>query len=375
MSSDSNSPEDESLQATQPDRTAGERAEGELPGAWTLENVVRTLGREPFGTTLFGLVRLLQSAQPQRQGVGYAPRIDEEAVRLEQSLLLGFAPSEVDALRSGPRRPVVRQSAIGLLGPNGPLPYHWTEFAHDLEHAEYHADRDTSFMAWLNLLQRRQLGFFYRAWADTIAATAYDKEGSSHPVVDRLRAIAGIALPGLQQRSTVSDDFKLAYAGVLSRRVRAPGPLAEMLAHYFGVPVEIEEFAAHWMEIPADQRGQLGRRFSVLGVDTVIGARIWDLCSRFRIRLGPLTLPRYRSFLPGAPEYCKLQDLVSSYCGVEYEWDLVLVLAGTSVPRGWLGNPGFLLGWSAWLGVRFEESDAHDLELPMAPLLDRSAGS
>ena len=39
------------------------------------------------------------------------------------------------------------------------------------------------------------------------------------------------------------------------------------------------------------------------------------------------------------------------------------------VPYSWAGNPGLLLGWSAWLGVRYDDVDARDLVLPMTPRL------
>jgi hypothetical protein len=37
------------------------------------------------------------------------------------------------------------------------------------------------------------------------------------------------------------------------------------------------------------------------------------------------------------------------------------------VPLSWLGNAGLLLGWSSWLGVRYDDDDAADLNLHMAP--------
>ena len=85
--------------------------------------------------------------------------------------------------------------------------------------------------------------------------------------------------------------------------------------------------------------------------------------------LGDLTLAAYRSFLPNGEAYAQLRDMVSMYVGVEHEWELVPVLKREEVPYSWAGNPGLLLGWSSWLGVRYEDVDAVDLVLPMTPRL------
>lgn len=339
--------------------------------AWTLPAALEELAARPYAVSLFGAIRLLQGAQPSKAALGYSRRAEDDAVRVDQTLLLGFASSEVDAVvASGTEeRPTLRQSAVGLLGPNGALPYRWTEHAHDLAHTEYRSQRDVSFHAWLNVVQRRQIGLLYRAWSDAQAVTGADRPAQAHPIADRLRALGGMLLRGLRDRDDIGDGFKMAFGATLSRRVRNPGPLASMLAVYFETEVRIEEFAAHWLEIPADQRTTLGMRFTTLGDNAVAGTRVWDSTTRFRILVGPLTLDAYRRFLPNGEAYAQLRDMVSLYVGVEHEWELMPVLMRQEVPFSWAGNPGLLLGWSAWLGVRYEDVDARDLSLSMKPRL------
>ena len=340
------------------------------PEPWTLATVLDDLGAKPHATSLFGAMRLLQGAQPDKAMIGYSRRAEDDAVRVDQTLLLGFAASEVDAITQvGQTRPRLRQSAVGLLGPNGALPFRWTEHAHDLANTEYRSQRDVSFLAWLNVMQRRQIALLYRAWSDAQAVTGADRPAQTHPIADRLRALGGVLLHGLRDRDGIDDGFKMAFSAALSRRVRNPGPLASMLSLYFEAPVRIEEFAAHWLEIPVDQRSSLGRRFTTLGDNSVAGFRVWDSTTRFRIVIGPLTLEAYRRFLPNGEDYAKLRDMVSLYVGVEHEWELVPVLKRQDVPYSWAGNPGLLLGWSAWLGVRYDDVDARDLVLPMTPRL------
>lgn len=375
-------------------RLAASQMEARLPERqWTLTEALVLLQDPARKRELFGVLRLLQAAQPGQARLGYSRLAEEDPVRIEQSLMLHFAAGEVqdvlapgeerrgakqpdaDADPTGTRRrqwgqrPVVRQAALGLLGPQGAMPYAWTEHTWDLAHSPYRSQRDWSFLAWINLIQRRQMALLYRAWADTQAHTAADRPGESHPLADRLEALAGLSHGELVQRDTVTPDFKRAFAAVLSRRVRGPHALEAMLTAHFQVPVRIEEFAARWLEIPADQRTGLAGGFAVLGDNAVAGARVWDCSTRFRIKVGPMPLPRYRQFLPHGPAYAELRDLVSLYVGPEWEWELVPVLQAQEVPYSWLGNQGLLLGWSSWLGVRYEDSDAGDLSLAMGARL------
>ena len=358
------------LDALRVDLTRRREAVEQAPESWTLESALAQLQADPHGASLFGAIRLLQGAQPGKTPLGYSRRAEDDVVRIDQTLLLGFASSEVDSVSAGEGgRPRLSQSAIGLLGPNGPLPYRWTEHVHDLANTEYRSQRDVSFHAWLNVIQRRQIALLYRAWSDAQATNGADRPGLPHPIGDRLLALAGVSLHGLRGRDAVTDGFKMAFAAAFSRRVRNPGPLASMLALYFETEVRLEEFASHWLDIPVDQRTRLGHSFTKLGDNAIAGTRIWDSTTRFRIVVSGLTLETYRTFLPNGEAYAQLRDMVSLYVGVEHEWELVPVLRREEVPYSWVGNPGLLLGWSSWLGVRYDDVDANDLVLPMTPRL------
>lgn len=343
--------------------------------AWGEATAIHYLSAQPPHLSLFGALRLMEGACRERQRLGYSRRLDEDPIRIDQALLMGFAASEVEAVGqpAGGGQPWIRQAAVGLLGPNGVLPLVWTEFAHDLMHAAYRSRSDPSFLAWINLLQRRHLALLYRAWADAQAVIGAERPQHAHPLGDRLVALGGFALPQLAERDRVPPPFKKAFAATLARQVRSPVHLEAALARFFGARVRVREFAARWIEIPEGQQTCLGVQFHRLGQDAIAGARVWDCTSRFRIYAGPIGLAQYRAFLPSGPAYAQLRDLVSLYAGPEYEWELIPILAHEEVPLSWLGNAGLLLGWSSWLGVRYDDDDAADLNLHMAPWFGAAA--
>jgi type VI secretion system protein ImpH len=94
----------------------------------------------------------------------------------------------------------------------------------------------------------------------------------------------------------------------------------------------------------------------------VIGAKVWDCQTRFRVEVGPLTLEQYERFLPGGESMKRLHDWVLNYIGYELSCEMHLVLKKEDVPAVKLGAAG-ALGWTSWLGPRRSAEPAADLVL------------
>ena len=158
-----------------------------LPQQWSVADALAALDPSDDNVIeLFAALRLLEGAQPGRARLGYSHLAEEDPVRLDQSLLLEFARTEITRVGDSrgvatSHRAVVEQTAIGLLGPNGALPYSWTEHAHELANSGYREQRDSSFIAWINVLQRRQIGLLYRAWSDSQSVVGLDRPLQPHP--------------------------------------------------------------------------------------------------------------------------------------------------------------------------------------------------
>jgi type VI secretion system protein ImpH len=126
--------------------------------------------------------------------------------------------------------------------------------------------------------------------------------------------------------------------------------------------VDIQQFVGHWLYLDSPSRTRLSSDTAVLGAGAVVGGRVWDRQCKFRIRLGPLTVTQYESFLPGGALLRKLVDWVRLYLCFELDWDVQLVLDHQEVPRLRLAG-GQRLGWTAWLGRRVPLADASELVL------------
>jgi type VI secretion system protein ImpH len=320
------------------------------------------LGREPWSFDFFQALRRIEGLSPDLPRLGRALRPSAEPVRLSQEASVAFAPSTLSAFeeQEGGLPPRLEQRFFGLLGPNGPLPLHLTEYTRD--RLLHHGDR--TFARFLDLLQHRLTLLFYRAWADARPTVQQDR-----PEEDRfavyMGSLAGYGTPGTRGRDAVPDHAKLFFVGRLARSVRSAEGLAAILEGYFGMPVNVEQFALGWLEVPVDQRSALGgerRPSGVLGSGTVLGARVRDIQSRFRIVMGAMNLDRFSDLLPGRRSLVRLVDWVRNYIGLEFDWEVQLVLARDEVPGISLGREG-QLGWTTWLGARRAQTDADDLIL------------
>jgi type VI secretion system protein ImpH len=99
-----------------------------------------------------------------------------------------------------------------------------------------------------------------------------------------------------------------------------------------------------------------------LGEDVIVGEQVWDVQSKFRFRLGPLNYRQFMRFMPTGDKLRQLGDLARLYVGMEFDFDVQLVLLGAEVPECVLScddGEGFALGWNTW--VRSEEFD-HDAD-------------
>jgi type VI secretion system protein ImpH len=279
----------------------------------------------------------------------------DEPVRLGQDPDLAFAPAPLASFENRGGIPRLQVRLFGLLGPNGPLPIHLTEYARErLRNAN-----DPTLSRFLDMLHHRFLAMFYRAWAQAQPHVSRDRPNEDH-FATHVAALLGMMLQSFHDRDTTPDVAKLFHAGALVRHVRNAEGLTVILQDFFRVPVQVEEFVGHWMLLGPNEQTALAREGANLGAGAVLGRRVWDRQHKMRVQLGPLTLTEYESFLPGGAMLPKLVDWVRLYLSFELDWDLRLMLAMDDVPQMSLGRTG-RLGWTTWLGIRSAPTDAADL--------------
>ncbi len=312
-------------------------------------NLRTLLENEPYAFAFFQAVRTLERLQPERRPVGQFSHPSREVARFGAYQSVAFPASEIQALEFHEGRPpLMTVNFLGLTGPTGVLPLVYTELV-----AERSRARDHTLREFLDIFNHRMVSFLYRAWRKYRFVVACE-QGEPDTVSARVRDLIGIGSPGLQNRQSVDDAALVFYGGFLAQQPRSATVLEQLLADYFDVEVEIEQFAGAWYRLDENTQCRLGAgepASELLGAGAVVGDEVWDQQSVARIKLGPLSLSRYLDFLPSGSAYRPLRDITRFFAGNEIDFEVQLILQRREVPSCELGAEGDSaprLGWVTW---------------------------
>jgi type VI secretion system protein ImpH len=320
----------------------------------TDRSLARELLDEPYRFGFFQAVRLLERMDPQREAVGHDADVEREAVRFRARQTLSFPPSEIyEITTNGEDRPDMSIAFMGLTGPLGVLPHHYSELVIDrTRHNDY------ALCDFLDIFNHRMLSLFYRVWEKYRFPIAYER-GKLDDFTQSLFSIVGIGMEKLRNQLSLNDQVLIYYGGLIAQRPHSATAITSIVGDYFGVPAEVRQFTGQWLKL-GENVTRLGRSNSALGVATIAGARVWDAQSKFRIRLGPLSLEEFRLFLPVGSAFRPATELSRLLVGLEFDFDMQLVLKAAMVPvcvleTGSDAQPR--LGWTSWLKTRPVSTD------------------
>lgn len=327
----------------------------------TYAEVRSKLARTPGEFDFFQAVRLLALWQRDRVPVGGFVPPDRETVRFQANPDLAFPASQIRDLDTAADPPRMKVNFFGLQGPFGVLPLAYSELV-----TERLRSRDSTLTEFFDIFNHRMLSLFYQAWEKHHFAVRYERDGAD-PLSHCLEALTGIGTAGLTKRQQVDDDSILFYAGLLGLTPRSPLALEQLLSDYFGVEVAVEPFVGAWRKLDEEYQCRVGEATGYseqLGWGAVAGDEIWDVQSRARVKLGPLTRAQYDGFLAGGAAHKPLRSLLRMFAGDAVDFEVQLVLKREEVPRAGLGwgemGGAPRLGWVTWLksGEGFDRDPA-----------------
>jgi type VI secretion system protein ImpH len=317
----------------------------------TAPPLAQELFDEPYRFEFFQAVRLLERIYRDRNPVGHKDA-GREVVRFRTRQTLSFPACEIHDLtqdadgNQGP--PEMMVSFMGLTGPLGILPHQYTELL--MDRARY---KDTALWRFLDIFNHRMISLFYRVWEKYHFAVAYERTGTDQ-FTEYLFDIIGMGTNGLRGRLSFKDQGLLHYGGLIAQHPHSATAIGAIAGDYFGVEANVRQFPGEWLKLE-DNVTSLGSANSQLGVSTIAGTRVWSDQSKFRVRLGPMSLKKFKSFVPVGSAYKPLTDLVRLLAGLEYAFDVQLVLKKDEVPFAVLGGSaedGPRVGWTSWLKTR-----------------------
>jgi type VI secretion system protein ImpH len=362
-------------------------------GATGHRPLVDRLFAEGFSFDFFQAVRLMEKVFPHRRPVGHEGPSQSEVVRFRALASLDFPASAIHSLvrpDDDTQPPSMTVNFMGLTGPSGVLPHHYTDLLMRLQRdgkgVEKYALRD-----WFDLFNHRLISLFYRAWEKYRFYIPYERGEPAKLEPDTftrsLFCLVGLGLPSLRNRLSVrtrdagaerdrilariEDLAVVYYGGLFAQRRRTAVGLEAILQDYFGFNVQVRQFHGQWLLLETANQSRLGEdgHNTQLGVNVVAGERVWDVQSKFRVRIGPLRYAQFMDFLPDrAPvsqrkAFFLLCQMIRLYVGPEFDFDVQLILRADEVPGCRLATDegvGPRLGWNTWIGSQPRTRAAED---------------
>jgi type VI secretion system protein ImpH len=347
------------------------------PSGRTNTSLTDKLSEEAYRFEFFQAVRLLRLlATEQASGISpgesarypvgedYSP--GDEIVRFHSHVSHSFPPSDIVSFtvptvrdESGASKPPSMViSFMGLTGPQGVLPQHYTQLLIDRVRRKDYALRD-----YFDIFHHRMVSLFYRAWEKYRVAIGYERSryGAAEETdlfLECLYSVVGLGTRHLRQRLEWNDEVFLHYGGHFAHAPRNAISLERMLEDCLRLPVHIAQFQGQWLYLRSEDQTRMPSvsepegRNNQLGVTAVVGERVWGIENRFRLRLGPLTYSQFLEFAPEGKQLIPLSQLTRSYVGPDFDFEIQPVLLAEETPWCQLTDENTFsarLGWNTWL--------------------------
>ena len=275
---------------------SNERGEiGRFPPRWASGAAVKTppdLFAEPWRFDLFATLRKLEREHPDKPRIGDNAGSPTNSSRCPRSPFSNFPPRRWRA-RSASRPAGSAHGALSRhVRPAGRLPLSTTAEAYD-----WLRDNDDAFTRFVDVFQRRLLSHFFRAWADALPIAQHDRPDEDRPPAPMSAPCSASARRpfATATRSPISPSSNMrgcSPPGQERSRLRVPRrPVRD--------GVEIDEFVGSG-STRKGRSPRLGQANARLGGDAMLGASVFSVGDRFRVRLYARDLAHYELFLPGS---------------------------------------------------------------------------
>lgn len=319
----------------------------------------------PYSYQFFQAVRVLEKIFPDKKRVGREALPHEEVIRFRSRVTLDFPSSEVHEIRDRPDENGIGPAHemlvnfMGMVGPSGVLPSHYSELV--LDRIRY---QDTAMWSFLDIFTHRSVSMFFRAWAKYRFPIGFER--GDDDFTDFLFDFCGLGTKDLRGRMHLEDEALLPYAGLIAQKPHSTNAVENIIEDHFGVKARLDQFHGQWLTLEKRDVTAIGLRSNILGDSAIVGNRIWDQQSKFRVKLGPMKFTNYLAFIPVGSAHRSLRSIVRFMVGFEFDFDVQLVLEKKQIPGTILTTRALrrpMLGWTSFLKTMPAKEDDEQLVL------------
>ncbi len=300
------------------------------------ELILRSIKNHPEKYSFFQMVRLLELANKKSSDdIGVENNPQNESVRFSAVNHVRFPVGEVEKIDvDANERLILHATFMGLTGPSGVLPAHYTE---QMIHEE--SNKNESLRDYFDLFNHRAISLFYRAWAKSKYYIGYEKqqrENKQDVMTKLLQSLCGMSEYNTESCMPFNYKPSLSFVGHYAHHSRPLIAVKQMVESLFGVPARIVQFQGEWRNMGEKSKTRLPKNVrlsheknafnNILGVNMTAGEKLWCSQHRFALILGPMKRFNFTSFFPNQKYLSMLCQYLRSYIGIELSFTIHLQL-------------------------------------------------
>ena len=281
---------------------------------------------------------------------------DKESLSFSIRQSMAFASSDVFEIQQNNGKWNIVSNFQTLSGVNGVLPYHLSELI--IKRIRL---RDRSLQDFLDAINKRSMGIYYRAWKKYRLSLSYElhqiapsRELPSHEKA--FSALIGFGTDRIGDEFPVPREAMLGFGGMIGRACKPAVIVEKLVSHYLELPASVEQFIGQWKEIHPDMRSQLPCQDQPLGLNNELGSNVIlgqtaeQRQSKFRVHLNDLNYQQFMSLRPGGDKIKQLTTLVRYSVSMDLDFDIRITIAKSELPLTAIDSKnqqGAMLGWNS----------------------------
>lgn len=324
----------------------------------SIPTVRETLINEPYRFEFHQAIKLLEYLYPLAKPFGETVNPLDEVVTVKSRIYLESMASDIYSLENlqietefSHEPPILNVNFMGIAGIQGPLPFPYTEMI-----IQRQRNGDYSLKDFFDIFNHRLISILHRIRKQYLISLNTCLPEKTE-IAEGLRSFLGLGARALQNRLHVPDRSLLDYASLYWTHPHSAQGLECILANYFHIPIRVEKCIGLWRSIPQDQQTRIGRKgqWQKLGKGAILGKRVWDQNSHFRLHIGPIDVVQLDLFLPKGKCFARLKDLTNLYVDPNMDYSICYIVKNP--PSTYLGKKSYL-GWRSWLGASLKDGDS-----------------
>ena len=227
---------------------------------------------------------------------------------------LGFPGQPLQKVEQGKNGELIAWvTMIGLTGPSGVLPQHYTKTI-----MERVKSGDTAMADFYDVFNNHIVNLFYQSWKKyRLGVLARNSKPHQEPFSKTVFGISGLEI---NKNINITHYF----SGFFANKKRTVGNLKNMMTLILGPNVDITSFVGQWVDLPNSARGRLNSTTpqGQLGQGLSIGRRHWDVNHKITINVRQMTYESLSDALPGGRYFKYTQDLINAYVPTHISVDM-----------------------------------------------------